>query len=442
MQTVVNNATRSLSAPVQGPGMQSPKQDSLHFAAGDTGLKATPDSAQGNASALGGTFLLHGGDLSEGSTAFSAATFRLLAGVVGTIGVAGFVNNLLVVALFLGFKRLQTPTNLLLVNISLSDLLVSVFGNTLTLVACVRRRWVWGDGGCVWDGFSNSLFGIVSISTLTALSYERYARLIKAQVLDFSWAWRAVTYTWLYSAAWTGAPLLGWSRYVLEKHGLGCSIDWASSNPPDAAFVLFFFLGCLAAPLLVMGFCYGRIALAITQFRYLHVAQVQTAGRMAQTLRGEFRVARLALLVVAAFLLCWMPYAVVALLTAAGHGDLISPATSVIPSFFAKSSIAYNPILYVFLNKRFRRCLQVLVLPKRKPRRRASSLAEHNARWGFPLAHHVGNSSAAAAATAQSVGGDRPRKRVTFSSSSVVFIIFPDDAVQRRAQDGAESERF
>ncbi|CAM9577859.1 unnamed protein product [Lampetra planeri] len=430
--------------------MQSPKQESLHFAAGDTGAKATPDSAQGNASALGGTFLLHGGDLGEGSTAFSAATFRVLAGVVGTIGVAGFLNNLLVVALFLGFKRLQTPTNLLLVNISLSDLLVSVFGNTLTLVACVRRRWVWGDGGCVWDGFSNSLFGIVSISTLTALSYERYARLIKAQVLDFSWAWRAVTYTWLYSAAWTGAPLLGWSRYVLEKHGLGCSIDWASSNPPDTAFVLFFFLGCLAAPLLVMGFCYGRIALAITQARWRVVAGcvssarargVQTAGRMAQTLRGESRVARLALLVVAAFLLCWMPYAVVALLTAAGHGDLISPATSVIPSFFAKSSIAYNPILYVFLNKRFRRCLQVLVLPKRKPRRRASSLAEHNARWGFPLAHHVGNSSAAAT-TAQSVGGDRPRKRVTFSSSSVVFIIFPDDAVQRRAEDGAESERF
>uniref|UniRef100_S4RGF9 Opsin-3 n=1 Tax=Petromyzon marinus TaxID=7757 RepID=S4RGF9_PETMA len=362
---------------------------------------------------------------------FSAATFRLLAGVVGTIGVAGFLNNLLLVALFVGFKRLQTPTNLLLVNISLSDLLVSVFGNTLTLVSCVRRRWVWGNGGCVWDGFSNSLFGIVSISTLTALSYERYARLIKAQVLDFSWAWRAVTYTWLYSAAWTGAPLLGWSRYVLEKHGLGCSIDWASSNPPDAAFVLFFFLGCLAAPLLVMGFCFGRIALAITQFRYLHVAQVHTAGRMAQTLRGESRAARLALLVVATFLLCWMPYAVLALLTAAGNGDLINPATSVIPSFFAKSSIAYNPILYVFLNKRVRPALAVTWCSAQ------IDCTTHVEPYppSPPYLHSFPT-------VPQSVGGDRPRKRVTFSSSSVVFIIFPDDAVQRRAEDGAESERF
>lgn len=43
--------------------------------------------------------------------------------------------------------------------------------------------------------------------TLTVLAYERYIRVVHAKVIDFSWSWRAITYIWLYSLAWTGAPL-------------------------------------------------------------------------------------------------------------------------------------------------------------------------------------------------------------------------------------------
>lgn len=90
---------------------------------------------------------------------FSAGTYELLALLVATIGMLGLCNNLLVLVLYYKFKRLRTPTNLFLVNISLSDLLVSVFGVSLTFMSCLRSRWVWDAAGCVWDGFSSSLFG-------------------------------------------------------------------------------------------------------------------------------------------------------------------------------------------------------------------------------------------------------------------------------------------
>lgn len=90
---------------------------------------------------------------------FSPGTYELLALLVATIGMLGLCNNLLVLVLYYKFKRLRTPTNLFLVNISLSDLLVSVFGVSLTFMSCLRSRWVWDAAGCVWDGFSNSLFG-------------------------------------------------------------------------------------------------------------------------------------------------------------------------------------------------------------------------------------------------------------------------------------------
>lgn len=90
---------------------------------------------------------------------FSGDTYRVLAFTIGTIGVFGFCNNFAVLALYCRFKRLRTPTNLLLVNISLSDLLVSLIGVNFTFAACVRGRWTWTQATCVWDGFSNSLFG-------------------------------------------------------------------------------------------------------------------------------------------------------------------------------------------------------------------------------------------------------------------------------------------
>lgn len=99
--------------------------------------------------------------------------------------------------------------------------------------------------------------------TLTVLAYERYIRVVHARVIDFSWSWRAITYIWLYSLAWTGAPLLGWNHYALEKHGLGCSVDWRSREPHDTSFVLFFFLGCLVLPVGIMAYCYGHILYAI-----------------------------------------------------------------------------------------------------------------------------------------------------------------------------------
>lgn len=52
------------------------------------------------------------------------------------------------------------------------------------------------------------------------------------------------------------------------------------------------------------------------------------------------------------FLVCWMPYAVVSLLVAYGYGHLVTPTVAIAPSFFAKSSTAYNPVIYIFMNRK------------------------------------------------------------------------------------------
>lgn len=103
--------------------------------------------------------------------------------------------------------------------------------------------------------------------TLAALAYERYIRVVHAQVVDFPWAWRAIGHIWMYSLAWTGAPLLGWNRYTLEIHQLGCSLDWASKDPNDASFILFFLLACFFVPVGIMIYCYSNILYTVQMVR-------------------------------------------------------------------------------------------------------------------------------------------------------------------------------
>lgn len=57
-------------------------------------------------------------------------------------------------------------------------------------------------------------------------------------------------------------------------------------------------------------------------------------------------------LMISCFLLCWTPYAVVSMMVAFGKKSMVTPTVAVIPSFFAKSSTAYNPLIYVFMSRK------------------------------------------------------------------------------------------
>lgn len=98
----------------------------------------------------------------------SRAGFIALSVFLGFIMTFGFLNNLVVLVLFCKFKTLRTPVNMLLLNISVSDMLVCLFGTTLSFASSVRGRWLLGRHGCMWYGFINSCFGtLVAQNTLS-----------------------------------------------------------------------------------------------------------------------------------------------------------------------------------------------------------------------------------------------------------------------------------
>lgn len=101
------------------------------------------------------------GHLGGGSyrTALTPTGNLVVAVCLGFIGTFGLINNLLVLVLFCRYKMLRSPINLLLMNISISDLLVCVLGTPFSFAASTQGRWLIGERGCVWYGFANSLCG-------------------------------------------------------------------------------------------------------------------------------------------------------------------------------------------------------------------------------------------------------------------------------------------
>ncbi|RXN17108.1 vertebrate ancient opsin-like protein [Labeo rohita] len=78
--------------------------------------------------------------------------------------------------------------------------------------------------------------------------------------------------------------------------------------------------------------------------------------------KREQRVLFMVVTMVVCYLLCWLPYGVMALLATFGRPGLVTPAASIVPSLLAKSSTVINPIIYIFMNKQFCRCFHALIM--------------------------------------------------------------------------------
>ncbi|XP_067011411.2 pinopsin [Anabrus simplex] len=242
---------------------------------------------------------------------------------------------------------LWTPINLVLFNLVMSDFSVSVLGNPLTLAAAIMRRWIFGRAMCVIYGFFMSLLGIASITTLMVLSFERYvmiSRPFHTSHLSRKGALLMVAAIWLYSLMLTVPPLVGWGDYVPEAAGISCSVNWESRDMNATTYVVFLFAMGLVVPV------------GVICFSYLNIIRTMKKNtlQMGRVMRAESRVTFMIGVMIVAFLVAWTPYSVLALLIAFGDADQVSPGLAVVPALVAKSSICYNPLIYVGLNTQFR----------------------------------------------------------------------------------------
>ncbi|XP_033610040.1 cholecystokinin receptor type A isoform X3 [Cryptotermes secundus] len=179
------------------------------------------------------------------------------------IFVLAIVGNSLVLITLAQNKRMRTVTNVYLLNLAVSDLLLGVFCMPFTLIGQVLRNFVFGAAMCKLISFFQAVSVSVGVWTLVAISLERYfaiCRPLKSRRWQTQFhAYKMIVMVWLASLVWN-SPILVVSRLqaikVTGRHK--CREDWPSKSS-ERAYNIFLDAMLLLVPLIIMTLAYSLI---------------------------------------------------------------------------------------------------------------------------------------------------------------------------------------
>ncbi|KAL3978288.1 homeodomain interacting protein kinase [Sarotherodon galilaeus] len=281
----------------------------------------------------------------QGEPPLPRAGFIILSIIMAIFTGPAIILNATVIIVSLMYKQLRQPLNYALMNMAVADLGTAMTGGVLSVVNNAQGYFSLGRTGCVMEGFAVSLFGK-----------------FKEDHMEYSHAVGGVILSWLWSLTWNLPPLFGWGRYELEGVGTSCAPDWHNRDPQNVSYIVAYFAVCFAVPFAIILVSYTKLMWTLHQVSKMACVE---GGAVA---KGEMKVASMVILMVLTFLISWMPYATLAMLVVYNPDVKIHPLVGTVPVYLAKSSTVYNPIIYIYLNKQFRKYAVPFLMCGKEPR--------------------------------------------------------------------------
>lgn len=175
--------------------------------------------------------------------------------ILGALIIGTAVGNMLVILAVALVKKLQTPSNLLIVSLAVSDFTVALFVLPFaTYKQLSESMWLLSHALCDTFIICDVLLCSSSILNLCAISIDRYLVITR----PFSYAANRTPFrmgvmiviAWIVAALISVPPVLGWKK----PHKPGqCNIS------DDLGYQIYATFGAFYLPLLVMLILYGRI---------------------------------------------------------------------------------------------------------------------------------------------------------------------------------------
>eukprot|EP00066_Takifugu_rubripes_P003849 XP_003966765.2 PREDICTED: somatostatin receptor type 1-like [Takifugu rubripes] len=259
----------------------------------------------------------------------------------------------MVIYVILKYAKMKTATNIYILNLAIADELFMLSVPFLATSAAVRH-WPFGSLMCRLVLSVDGINMFTSIFCLTVLSVDRYIAVvhpIKAA------RYRRPTVAKIVNVCVWGLslvvilPIIIFADTVPAQDGsVDCNFLWPEAVWSEAFVVYTFLLGFLL-PVGAICLCYC-----------LMVARMRAVGLKAgwlQRRRSEKKITRMVLLVVAVFVLCWMPFYIVQLVSVFHRPP--DPMVTQLFIILGYANSGANPILYGFVSDNFRRSFQRIV---------------------------------------------------------------------------------
>uniref|UniRef100_A0A8D0H1X7 Opsin 4 n=1 Tax=Sphenodon punctatus TaxID=8508 RepID=A0A8D0H1X7_SPHPU len=255
--------------------------------------------------------------------------------VILAVGITGTLGNFLVIYAFCRSKSLRTPANMFIINLAVSDFLMSITQSPVFFTSSFHKRWIFGEkglSGCYPKAFSTT-----------------------------EWVALSCQLKYLFSGLWATPPFFFTCAYVPEGLLTSCSWDYITFTPSVRAYTMLLFCFVFFIPLFAIIYSYIFIFKAIKNTN----RDVQNIGsddnkesqRQYQKMNNEWKMAKIALIVILLYVLSWSPYSVVALVAFAGYSRVLTPFMNSIPAVIAKASAIHNPIIYAIAHPKYRKAV-------------------------------------------------------------------------------------
>ncbi|KXJ82536.1 hypothetical protein RP20_CCG012988 [Aedes albopictus] len=289
----------------------------------------------------------------------------LLGFAIAVLCFISLVGNGMVMYIFTNTRTLRTPSNLLVVNLAFSDFLMMFTMGPPMVINCYYETWVFGPLACEIYGMFGSLFGCVSIWTMTMIAFDRYNVIVNGlsgKPLTNNGALARIAGVWVATLAWTLAPFFGWNRYVPEGNMSACGTDYLTDTFSSRSYILVYSIFVYFSPLFLIIYSYTFIIKAVSaheknmreQAKKMNVASLRSSE--AQNTSTEMKLAKVALVTISLWFLAWTPYLIINY-TGIFKASPISPLATIWGSLFAKANAVYNPIVYGISHPKYRTAL-------------------------------------------------------------------------------------
>nr|XP_032515023.1 neuromedin-U receptor 2-like [Danaus plexippus plexippus] len=224
---------------------------------------------------------------------------------LGTSMVFSLVGNMCTCAVIARDKTMRTPTNCYLLNLAISDLMITVFVPIELYIIWVPDYYPLGEEGCrihflLWDLLSNC-----SVLTILAFTIERYLVIskpfLRQRLLLTSRISKILTLTWVVSCIFSFPSV--YSIYFIErKQNVYCVF---TVSERDKVFYI-------AIELLVFFFFPMTVifVLFIMIVHKLKTTEPKSRANPAISHHNRNKAVKMLAAVAASFFICWSPYAV------------------------------------------------------------------------------------------------------------------------------------
>ncbi|XP_045468643.1 RYamide receptor [Harmonia axyridis] len=277
------------------------------------------------------------------------------------IFVIALVGNLFICYVVFASPRMRTVTNYFIMNLSVGDILITILCVPFTCISAMNQYWPFGSFLCPVMSYVQAISVFISAYTLVAISIDKYMVIMwpLRPRISKKTATLAIISIWIFAGltVWPTAAfteLVQPSEVFVECDKYVCRENYEEVGPEygrlysTVLMVLQYLI-----PFMVLLLSYTSIAVVIWCHRIPGEAENSRDKRIA---RNKRKMVKMMVTVVCVFTICWLPYNLLIIFAESISNEMLELLYFPFHGL-AMSHACYNPIIYCYMNSRFKESL-------------------------------------------------------------------------------------